>query len=100
MPLHAVHLPDDKKHNKGHNHKIDERVDELTITDSNRFGFSGLFLQHPGPLLKIDIPDQKSNGRHNDVIDQRTYDFVESRTNDDADCQVDHIPSDGEFLKL
>ncbi len=43
---------------------------------------------------------KQADGRQDDVFDKRLHDIVESRADDEADCQVDNVAFDGEFFEL
>ena len=50
-------------------------------------------------LVKVDTTENTEN-RRNDVACERSYDCLKSRTDDNADCEIKHISTHYEFLKL
>lgn len=57
-------------------------------------------LDHDEQVAEIHIAQQETNGRHEDVVDQRADDLAEGRADDDADRQVDHVAAHDELLKF
>lgn len=101
---------DHHEQRKGHDHELDQRVDEepdiergharslsgRQRRDGDIFGVG----QDNEQVGKIDPPDDQSYDGHEDVIDQRGHNRCERRTDDDTHRHVDHIAANGKFFEF
>jgi hypothetical protein len=103
----AIDLADEKKYGKGHNDEIDDGVKKDTIVEIGCshllcFGEARVVLSGEVDIeaRKINFSQQKPNGRHDDIVYQRSDDLAEGRANNDPNGHVEHISSHCELFEL
>lgn len=87
--------------------KIDHCVQEDTIGDDRNIGglrFSQcIYRQFPQideEIAEINTPHKKTQWRHEDICDERAYDFAESGSDDYAHRHIHNIAAEREFFKF
>ena len=51
-------------------------------------------------LREVGVSDQRADGRHQDVVHERRYDFAERAADDHADGHVHYVAFEGELLEF
>src|SRR5208337_211921 len=103
----SVDLTHQQENRERQNHKVDQRVHEQAVVERRSPRGLGLRQAVEVPTRKgdeevreIHFPQQQSDGRHQDVVDQRGYDPPKGRAHHDANRHIDHIPTHGKFFEL
>lgn len=107
----SVDCPHKKEDREGDEDEIDDRVDEgpevhrhcpccLCLSDGFVWRRCLALFQDQKDICKIDVAENQSDGRHDDVRDERIYDRPESCADDDADRHIDNVPSHRKFLEI
>src|SRR5215470_8645938 len=103
----TIHRAHHQKHRKCNNQKIDNRVEKNSVIQRRRARclrccqrLIRLVAKIEKQVRKIHVPQQSSQGRHQNVIHCRRYDFPECCTDDDADCHVQHVAAHRKFFEF
>ena len=102
-----VHLLDHQKKNERNNEEFYDRIDEDTVAN-HRNPFVRRFFERRHMLAahwdeqvgKIDMPQKQANDRHKDVVYQGGNDLAERGTDDNTNCQIDHVPFHGKLFGI
>ena len=107
MSFQAVDLTDEEEGDKGHNQKIEDGIDEEAIIQgrcSGGFGLGDCFVMPIGQIeeevIEIQASQQKSDGGHEDVVDEGRDDFAEGSADDHTDGEVHDTAFERELLKF
>jgi hypothetical protein len=105
--LHPVDQPDDQEDCKRNDKEIDHGVNKNSVINGGRSGllgyrqrWVGLSIQADKQIGEIDTSKQQTDGRHQDIVDERNDDSTEGYPNDHGNRQIKHITSHHKFLKF
>ena len=100
-------MADENKDRKSHDYEADDVVDEKAVIDSWGARFLGLVeglvamaAQVDVEVGKIDLAEHQADRRHDDVFDERVYDFTKCSADDYADSKVDYVAARDEFPEV
>lgn len=95
---------DQEKNTESDDDKVDERLDEVAIVDGGGLHLLHTGDDHPGQgdlqIREVHTTDQPSDRRHDDVVDNTTYDFTKRAADDHTDSHVHSIASDSEIFEF
>ena len=79
--------------------KIEHLREERAVLEHRRarglrFGERGVGIpvEREKKIAEVDPAGQHADERHDDVVDERRYDFPERAADNDADRHIDHVP--------
>ena len=110
--FHAIDGPYHQKHGERYDNKADDSVDEKSVVEGNRSGSSrrgqgsvgtggfGSFFQCNEKVGEIDMPQEQTEGGHQNIAYERLDNGPESRADNDTYSHVYHVAPHGEFLEL
>ena len=87
-----VHALDQEENDDGHQDEVENGGEKRAVTDLH-------FPDLDSQIAQIRIGKQ-ADQRGNDVVHQRIDDRLESRADDNADCQIHHVAAQRELLEL
>jgi hypothetical protein len=105
--LYFCHCFDNEKYTKCYDEKIYRWLKKISPIQRNSwysFLYSRNFLystsNYDFVVSEIDTSSKKREDRHDDISNERSYNFPESTTDDDSHCEVDDITSHSKSLEL
>ena len=95
--LRLVERFNDKEQNKRHQQEVDHCGNEISVGER-----CGVFLaaESDSPMGEIDSAGDRTEDRHNDVIDEGIHDALECAADDNTDCQIENIALADELFEL
>lgn len=102
-----VDLANHHKDNEGKNKKVDYRIHKAAVGEDGSTGFFGclkrcvfLAVETDEQIAEINIAQQHTDRRHNNIIYDGGDDFAKSAADDNADSHIHDVAAHSKFFKI
>ena len=92
---------DEEEDAESDDEEVNGALDEVAVSHSyfrNVFALS--LFQYPFELGEVYAASDDADNRHDDVVNDRCYDFAESAADDNTDSHVEHVATHGKLLEV
>ena len=97
---HFVDNADEHEDTKGDNEEVNDVLDKIAVAEMD----GGIVTKKAGDskfkVSKVNTTKNKANGRHNEIVDKGTDDFIESTTDDDPDRKIHNVATIDEIAEF